>query len=84
MYASLIGDGVDGVRLSTDETVRLASTAQSDGRDEVMGIHSRFGAGFYLYMEGSNMVQDGAFGHGGLAARSASPTRRPTLVSATS
>ena len=65
MYASLIGDGVDGVRLFTDETVRLASTAQSDGPDEVMGIHSRFGAGFYLYMEGSNMVQDGAFGHGG-------------------
>ena len=65
MYASLIGDGVDGVRLFTDETVRRASTALSDGRDEVMGIHSRFGAGFYLYMEGSNMVQDGAFGHGG-------------------
>ncbi len=65
MYASLIGDGVDGVRLFTDETVRRASTALSDGRDEVMGIHSRFGAGFYLYMEGSNMVQDGVFGHGG-------------------
>lgn len=65
MYASLIGDGVDGVRLFTDETVRRASTPLSDGRDEVTGIHSRFGAGFSLYMEGSNMVQDGAFGHGG-------------------
>ena len=65
MYAGLIGDGVDGVRLFTDETVRRASTALSDARDEVMGIRSRFGPGFYLYMEGSNMVQDGVFGHGG-------------------
>jgi len=65
MYASLIGDGVDGVRLFTDETVRRASTEQSNDRDEVIGIKSRFGLGFYLYTEGSNMVQDGAFGHGG-------------------
>ena len=65
MYASLIGDGVDGVRLFTDETVRLASAVQSDGPDEVVGVHSRFGAGFSLYSEGSHMIQDGAFGHGG-------------------
>ena len=83
MYASLIGDGVDGVRLFTDETVRLASTAQSDGRDEVMGIHSRFGAGFYLY-KAQIWSRTARSDTGGLAARSASPTRRPTLVSATS
>ena len=65
MYASLVGDGVDGVRLFTDETVRLASTPQSDGPDEVMNIRSRFGVGFFLHVEGSNMIQDGAFGHGG-------------------
>ena len=65
MYASLIGDGVNGVRLFTDETVVRASTPLSDGLDEVMGTRSRFGAGFYLHIEGSNMVQDGAFGHGG-------------------
>ena len=65
MYASLIGDGVDGVRLFTDETVRLVSRAQSDGPDAVVGVHSRFGAGFSLYSEGSHMIQDGAFGHGG-------------------
>ena len=52
MYAGLIGDGVDGVRLFSDETVRRASTALSDARDEVMGIRGRFGPGFYLYMEG--------------------------------
>jgi CubicO group peptidase (beta-lactamase class C family) len=65
MYASLIGDGVDGVRLFTDATVKRASTAESDAPDEVMGIRSRFGLGFYLYIEGSNMIQDGVFGHGG-------------------
>ena len=65
MYAALIGDGVDGVRLFTDETVGRASTPLAEGPDEVMGIHSRFGPGFYLYMDGGNMVQDGAFGHGG-------------------
>lgn len=65
MYASLIGDGVDGVRLFTDETVSAASAPQSDGPDEVMNIRSRFGAGFFLHVEGSNMIQDGAFGHGG-------------------
>ena len=32
---------------------------------EVMGIRSRFGLGFYLYVEGLNMHQDGVFGHGG-------------------
>ncbi len=84
MYASLIGTGVDGVRLFTDETVRRASTALADGPDEVMGINSRFGPGFYLHMEAGNMVQDGAFGHGAPAARSASRTRRRTSVSATS
>jgi|TARA_B110000259_G_scaffold188451_1_gene247581 CubicO group peptidase (beta-lactamase class C family) len=65
MYASLVGKGVDGVRLFTDKTVKQASTEQSGDVDQVMGIHSRFGTGFYLYMEGSNMIQDGVFGHGG-------------------
>ena len=65
MYASLIGNGVDGVRLFTDETVRLASTEQSNGKDEVIGLRTRFGLGFYLFIEGSNMIQEGVFGHGG-------------------
>lgn len=65
MYASLIGNGVDGVRLFNDETVKRASTEQCNDRDEVMGIRTRFGLGFYLYVEGANMIQDGVFGHGG-------------------
>ena len=65
MYASLIGDGVDGVRLFNDETVTRASAEQVIGRDQVVGVLTRFGLGFSLYRERSNMVQDGVFGHGG-------------------
>ena len=65
MYASLIGDGVDGVRLFMDETVTRASAEEAAGRDEAMGTYTRFGLGFYLYQDGSNMVREGAFGHGG-------------------
>lgn len=64
MYASLIGDGVDGVRLLSDETVRKASTEESNGRDEVLQIATRFGLGFSLDQEGS-LGREGAFGHGG-------------------
>ncbi len=35
------------------------------GRDEAMGTYTLFGLGFYLYQDGSNMVREGAFGHGG-------------------
>ena len=65
MYASLIGDGVDGVRILNDETIKRASTEQCNDNDEVMGIRTRFGLGFYLYVDGANMIQEGAFGHGG-------------------
>lgn len=62
MYASLIGDGVDGVRLLNDETVARASTEQASGRDEVMGIETRFGLGFSL---DGTYGGERAFGHGG-------------------
>jgi CubicO group peptidase (beta-lactamase class C family) len=64
MYASLIGDGVDGVRLFNDETVRRASTEKCNERDEVLNTPTRFGLGFQLNLEGS-LGQEGAFGHPG-------------------
>ncbi len=64
MYASLIGDGVDGVRLLSDETVENATAEESNGRDEVLQIATRFGLGFSLNQEGS-LGQEGAFGHSG-------------------
>ena len=64
MYASLIGEGVDGLRILNDETVARATTEHSFGRDEVLRVSTRFGLGFSLNNEGS-MGQEGAFGHGG-------------------
>ena len=65
MYASLIGDGVDGVRLLNDETVARASAEESSGRDEVLQIATRFGLGFSLNLETGDLGQEGAFGHSG-------------------
>lgn len=65
MYASLIGDGVDGIRLLNDETVARATTEQSNGRDEVLQIQTRFGLGFELNLPHGHLGQEGAFGHSG-------------------
>jgi CubicO group peptidase (beta-lactamase class C family) len=65
MYASLIGDGVDGVRLLSDETIARASAEQSNGRDEVLQIPTRFGLGFSLHSQNMSLGQEGAFGHPG-------------------
>ena len=65
MYASLIGDGVDGIRLLNDETVARATTEQSNGRDEVLRIQTRFGLGFELNLPHGHLGQEGAFGHSG-------------------
>ena len=65
MYASLIGDGVDGVRLLNEETVARASAEQSNGRDEVLQIQTRFGLGFELNLPHGHLGQEGAFGHSG-------------------
>ena len=65
MYASLIGDGVDGIRLLNDETVARATTEQSNGRDEVLKIQTRFGLGFELNLPHGHLGQEGAFGHSG-------------------
>jgi CubicO group peptidase (beta-lactamase class C family) len=65
MYASLVGDGVDGVRLLNDETIAKATAEQSSGRDEVLWVNNRFALGFSLNSEDGNLGQEGAFGHSG-------------------
>ena len=65
MYASLIGDGVDGVRLLNDETMARATAEHSNGRDEVLQIQTRFGLGFELNLPHGHLGQEGAFGHSG-------------------
>ena len=76
MYASLIGDGVDGIRLLNDETIRRATVEQAGGIDAVMAVPSRFGLGFALNTPialdapeyaglGGSLGNEGAFGHAG-------------------
>ena len=65
MYASLIGDGVDGVRMLNDEMVARATAEQSNGRDAVLQIQTRFGLGFELNLPHGHLGQEGAFGHSG-------------------
>ena len=65
MYAGLVGDGVDGVRLLTDDTVAKITTEQSNGPDSVLFAPTRFGLGFFLHSAFAPLGQEGAFGHAG-------------------
>ena len=48
MYASMIGNGVDGIRLLNEETVRMATRELASGIDKVVAVPTRFGLGFTL------------------------------------
>jgi CubicO group peptidase (beta-lactamase class C family) len=66
VYASLIGDGVDGVRLLPPDRVRKATALQVDGIDANGGTPSRFALGYGLGGPDSAAgPRLSAFGHGG-------------------
>jgi CubicO group peptidase (beta-lactamase class C family) len=66
LYASLIGDGVDGVRLLPAERVRAASELQVAADDASSGMPLRFALGFGLGGPDSAIgPRLTAFGHGG-------------------
>ena len=76
MYASLIGEGVDGIRILDEQIVKRASTEQASGMDMVMAMPTRFGLGFVLnwpistdfseYIDlGGSLGNEGSFGHNG-------------------
>lgn len=69
VYAALIGDGVDGVRLLPAERVRRASALAveaHDANDASDGTVSRFALGYHLGGPDSAMgIRSSAFGHGG-------------------
>ena len=65
MYAGLVGNGVDGVRLFTDDTVANVTTEQSDGPDKVLFAPTRFGLGFFLNSMFSPLLGERSFGHAG-------------------
>ncbi len=54
VYAALARGGeLDGVRLLARATIERAIAEQSSGRDEILGLPTRFGTGFMLGMRGS-------------------------------
>jgi CubicO group peptidase (beta-lactamase class C family) len=65
LYASCIGDGVDGRRTLSDDTIAAAITVQSKGPDAVLMIESCFGLGFMLGRSFGAANPPTAFGHAG-------------------
>ena len=65
LYASCIGDGVDGRRSLTADTVAAATTVHSQGPDAVIIVESCFGLGFMLGRSFGAANPPLAFGHAG-------------------
>jgi CubicO group peptidase (beta-lactamase class C family) len=78
MYAAMIGE-VDGVRLLKPETVEQARTARTDsmtpagdlGKLAALGLPMRYGLGYQLAREPTEMLGPGSFGHDGAGGRAA-------------
>lgn len=67
VYASLVGDGVDGVRLLPKERVRTATEMQTNAMDCVIGATWPKGMGYFLGSADASQtcVSPTAFGHTG-------------------
>jgi CubicO group peptidase (beta-lactamase class C family) len=65
LYASLIGDGVDGRRTLQPATVDAAITEQVRGPDAVISVESAFGLGFMLGSSFGAANPSSCFGHAG-------------------
>jgi CubicO group peptidase (beta-lactamase class C family) len=67
LYASLVGDGVDGRRLLSPETVAIATTLQTDAPDVVVGAAWPKAMGYFLGFEPAvqTCICPSGFGHTG-------------------
>ena len=65
LYASLVGDGVDGVRTLQPATVAAATVENVRGPDAVIIEETAFGLGFMLGSSFGAANPDSAFGHAG-------------------
>jgi CubicO group peptidase (beta-lactamase class C family) len=65
LYASCIGEGIDGVRILRPETVRAATEQQVRGPDAVIMVETAFGLGFMLGSSFGAANRATAFGHAG-------------------
>ncbi len=64
LYAATVGE-VDGVRTLAPETVERACVEQSNDRDRVLVVPTRFGLGFFLPSNFSPLMGPSSFGHAG-------------------
>jgi len=65
VYASCVGDGVDGRRTLTDATVHDATEVNASGPDAVIVVETCFGLGFMLGSSFGPANPSSAFGHAG-------------------
>lgn len=65
LYASCLGDGVDGRRTLRPETVAAATEVQASGPDEVIMVDTAYGLGFMLGTTMGAANPPTAFGHAG-------------------
>ena len=65
IYASLLGNGVDNIRLLTEETVKNARQPLSSGPDSVIVMDTVFGTGFNLPAMLAPVCGENSFGHPG-------------------
>lgn len=65
-YAALVGNGVEGMRLLSQERLRIATALQVEGRDTILGVPTRKGLGYFLGRPTSPMGERvSVFGHSG-------------------
>jgi CubicO group peptidase (beta-lactamase class C family) len=66
LYASLVGNGVDGKRMLSAKTIENATKVQDEYTDSVlMGMPTRFGLGFMLSSDFAPFGGPKSFGHPG-------------------
>ncbi len=66
LYASLVGNGVDGKRMLSSKTIENATKVQDEFNDAVlMGMPTRFGLGFMLSSDFAPFGGPKSFGHPG-------------------
>jgi len=66
LYAALVGDGVDGIRTLSPETVAAATVRQDEYQDAVlMGMPTAFGLGFMISSDFAPFGGPRGFGHPG-------------------
>lgn len=64
MYAATVSE-VDGTRLLTEQTVRDATQVEAEGPDQVLLSPSKFGVGYQLHSDTTQLLSPASFGHMG-------------------